>query len=368
MFIALGFLYAIVPNSLKQLNSFVQNSTQGNATVLGEDFSSKEQAMVLNIHKLPIWLSFHYYAKKLFSKTRTAPKLVILVIEFFMTNKRTILYILSNQRSGSTLLENVLSKSSEITSVGELYHLDSHIHKGKWGETWEWNCSCGRSFEVCEFWGEIYNKIGIANPKEIKKTEVTGTKNVDEDNVRMENEKTIALLNNIYDAVFMVSGNSIIVDSSKVPFQGISLYENSPFDFKIIHLKRDLRAIAVSKKKWSSKFKKKNVSLLKLLLANFYYKMMCKQMLKKVDSDHLLEISYENFMNAPQYHLDKIADFANFEKFAFPEYMELQNDHTVAGTPNRFVKRKISYDNRWESVAKKNPFFNILGYLLSKIG
>lgn len=284
-----------------------------------------------------------------------------------MGEKRTIIYILSNQRSGSTLLENVLSKSSEIISVGELHHLDSHIHKGKWGKTWNWNCSCGQSFEDCRFWVEVYDKIGIKNPKEIKKTMVTSAKNAG-DNTRMENEKTITLLNNIYDAVYMVSRNSIIVDSSKEPLQGISLYENSPFNFKIIHLKRDLRAITISINKWNEKRNIKNVSLVKLLVGSFFYKMKCRSMLKKVDRKDVLQLSYENFMNAPQYHLDRIADFANFEKFVFPEYMELQDDHTVAGTPNRFEKRKISYDNSWESVAKKNPFFNMLGYLLCKIG
>jgi len=284
-----------------------------------------------------------------------------------MAKKRTIIYILSNQRSGSTLLENVLSKSIEITSVGELNLLDSHIHKGERGKTWNWNCSCGQSFEDCGFWVEVYGKIEIKDPKEIKKTEVTRTKNVT-DNTLIENDKTITLLNSIYDAVCMVSRNAIIVDSSKVPHQGISLYHNSPFNYKIIHLKRDLRAIVVSKRKWNEKRKRKNVSPVKLLLGSFFYKMMCSNMLKKVDRKDVLELSYENFMNAPQEHLDKIADFANFEKFVFPEYMELQDDHTVAGTPNRFEKRKISYDNKWESVAKKNPFFNILGYLLSKIG
>ena len=120
--------------------------------------------------------------------------------------------------------------------------------------------------------------------------------------------------------------------------------------------------------KWNAKRNIKNVSLIKLLVGSFLYKMKCRSILKKVDQKDVLQLSYKNFMHAPQYHLDQIADFVNFDKFEFPEYMELQDDHTVAGSPNRFEKRKIMYDNKWESVAKKYPIFNLLGSLLSKIG
>ena len=46
-----------------------------------------------------------------------------------MQEKTTVIYIISDRRSGSTLLENMLSKSEEIISVGELAMLKGHIYK-----------------------------------------------------------------------------------------------------------------------------------------------------------------------------------------------------------------------------------------------
>ena len=59
-----------------------------------------------------------------------------------MQKKITVIYIISDRRSGSTLLENILSKSNETVSVGELAMLKGHILKEGPGEIWNWNCSC----------------------------------------------------------------------------------------------------------------------------------------------------------------------------------------------------------------------------------
>src|SRR5881397_149559 len=69
--------------------------------------------------------------------------------------KPTVIYIISDRRSGSTLLENILSKSSEVTSVGELAMLKGHILKQGPGERWNWNCSCGNSVMECVFWRSV---------------------------------------------------------------------------------------------------------------------------------------------------------------------------------------------------------------------
>src|SRR3954465_15236550 len=69
--------------------------------------------------------------------------------------KPTVIYIISDRRSGSTLLENILSRSSEVTSVGELAMLKGHILKQGPGERWNWNCSCGNPIMQCVFWRPI---------------------------------------------------------------------------------------------------------------------------------------------------------------------------------------------------------------------
>ncbi len=46
-----------------------------------------------------------------------------------MPAKCTIIYVMSDKRAGSTLLENILSKSDETVSVGELALLKNHIFR-----------------------------------------------------------------------------------------------------------------------------------------------------------------------------------------------------------------------------------------------
>ncbi len=128
--------------------------------------------------------------------------------------EKTILYIVSDIRSGSTLLENILSKSNEVVSVGELHHLDSYIHKGQVGATSGWICTCGQSFTDCNFWNSVKNEMKLSSIKDIKNTTINYVRNPDEDELSKQQE-TLILLEQIYKAVFKVSKAHVIVDSSK---------------------------------------------------------------------------------------------------------------------------------------------------------
>src|SRR5690242_9267801 len=72
-----------------------------------------------------------------------------------MEKRKTVIYVVSDRRSGSTLLENILSKSPQVTSLGELNTLKGHILKQGPGERWNWNCACGQPLTLCEFWSPI---------------------------------------------------------------------------------------------------------------------------------------------------------------------------------------------------------------------
>ncbi|MEP3374501.1 sulfotransferase [Maribacter dokdonensis] len=285
-----------------------------------------------------------------------------------MKESRTIIYIMSNQRSGSTLIENILSKSPQMVSVGELYLLGGHINKSGPGSAWDWNCSCGASLKDCDFWKNVYEKLNISNPIAIKNTKIDYPKGIDRNLQERENQKVVLLMNQIYETVFNITNCSVLIDSSKEPFHGTSLYKNSSYNFKFIYLKRDLRAVSISRKKWRKKYNKEEMSLFKLLLANFSHRIKCRIMLKNVDKKDVFNLNYEDFFKNPQQTLNDMSSFFGFNSYNIPQYMELNNDHTIAGTPNRFEKRRIKYDDRWHSISKKHLFFNMLGHLLNKIG
>lgn len=280
--------------------------------------------------------------------------------------KKTILFIVSDVRSGSTLLENILSKSKEVISVGELHHLDSHLHKGKWGVTWDWNCSCGKSFSDCEFWVKVFAKMNISNFNEIENTQIKYTLNPTIEEIH-KSQTALRLLDRIYKAVFEVSNVNTIIDSSKTPQQGKAIYQNSLFDVKVIHLKRDIRAVVISKNKWSIKFFDKKLNVYKILWKTFKFRLRCNKELEDISNKDVLNLNYEDFIKESQENLNLISEFVGFESFNFPEYMVLEDDHTVGGTPNRFAKRKIIYDEQWKETTRKKPFFNFIGYIFNKI-
>ncbi|GMN08293.1 hypothetical protein MTsPCn5_36820 [Croceitalea sp. MTPC5] len=285
-----------------------------------------------------------------------------------MKERQTIIYIISNQRSGSTLIENVLSKSSQIVSVGEAALLSGHIHKTGPGSNWDWNCSCGESLLECDFWNRVYKKMGISNPLEISNTMITAPRGQDKHAQKLKNDKVKSLMNRVYNAVFETSNCNVLVDSSKFAFHGTSLYKDSLFNFKIIYLRRDLRAVSISKQKWWKRYGGEDKSLLRFLLSNYLHRMRYSSILRSVKKEDVYFMKYEEFFENPQKILDEMSGFFGFDVFEMPEYMELNNDHTIAGTPNRFEKRKIKYDDKWRSTAKKHPLFNTLGYILNKVG
>ena len=69
-----------------------------------------------------------------------------------MTSKKTLIYIASDVRSGSTLLDYLLSNNDNIISIGEFALLNDHLNRKGWGVSWDWCCSCGQHLEDCSFW------------------------------------------------------------------------------------------------------------------------------------------------------------------------------------------------------------------------
>ena len=140
-----------------------------------------------------------------------------------MAKKITVIYIISDRRSGSTLLENILSKSGEIVSVGELAMLKGHIDKQGPGVFWNWNCSCGKPVLECEFWAKVLENIYDKNfetkinwpYKSLKVLLLSALPGVSKKRLlqsvyTQKNKQTIATLNAVYASVANVSGKKFI--------------------------------------------------------------------------------------------------------------------------------------------------------------
>jgi len=298
--------------------------------------------------------------------------------------KPTVIYIISDRRSGSTLLENILSKSPEVTSVGELAMLKGHVLKQGPGERWDWNCSCGVSITHCDFWQSIL-KDGVEkncssfntniewNFKSKRLFAVAAFPSIFKKRLfniisSKRNGNVAATLNNIYNKIFEQTGRPFIVDSSKDPLQALSIYKSErDYDVKIIWLKRDLRAIAVSKSKWKEMNIKKQKTLRKLLLDVFYYRRICSTVVSFIKREDLLRLNYEDLVKHTQEKLNDITCKFGLAKYAAPAWMFVANDHTIGGTPNRFEKRPIVLEETWKKNYEKKKMLYVTGNVLNKL-
>ncbi len=50
-----------------------------------------------------------------------------------------------------------------------------------------------------------------------------------------------------------------------------------------------------------------------------------------------------------------------------PEYMVVEDDHTIAGTPQRFTRRPIAYDNSWTKAYQEKPVLSLFGKILNTL-
>lgn len=301
-----------------------------------------------------------------------------------MQKKPTVIYIISDRRSGSTLLENILSRSSEVFSVGELAMLHGHILQKGPGDRWNWTCSCGEPVLQCTFWSPVLEKTWKGHEPDFNTNIVWNYKSKKLLSVAVwpflfrkkllditgnnRNKNVQPTLSHLYHAIFEQSGKTYIVDSSKDPLQALSIYMGQrDFEVKIIWLKRDIRATAISKSRWKELNVKKQKSVGKIMLDVLYYRRLSLAVCGFIMQQDLLKMDYENIAQHTQQELDRITSAFRFDEYQAPEFMFVENDHTIGGTPNRFSKRPIVYDEAWKKEFKNKKLLYWIGGILNKL-
>jgi hypothetical protein len=129
-----------------------------------------------------------------------------------------LVYIGGFGRSGSTLLEYLLTSDPEVVACGEVAR---HLHKFRARR----DCTCGRPAADCPVWGPF--QIGRENAKGLDHQTLT-----------------LALLKQVSDAF------PVMVDSSKTAWGSalvpLRLRRSLGCDFLLVHLVRDPRAVCWS--------------------------------------------------------------------------------------------------------------------------
>lgn len=184
--------------------------------------------------------------------TTTAP-VEVLSPEPGTGTRLRVLYVGGMPRSGSTLTDLMLHQLPGHVGVGELFYLwrNCLAHDGL--------CACGRAFSACPFWKEVgeeafggWDRVDVDHVLRLQ-AEVDRTSRIPwllaprrpaafDDKV----EEYADLLRRLYAAIVRVSGEQVVVDSSKRPSLAYVLAGMPDIDLRVVHVVRDPRGVAFS--------------------------------------------------------------------------------------------------------------------------
>lgn len=279
--------------------------------------------------------------------------------------RKTIVYIAGAGRSGSTILDLILSEGKGIISLGEFRQFWKTFIKKRA------LCSCNKSYCNCELWRYIIKDI--FGKYEFNETEIDYYYNIQKiiertpilnsikqkkyfKTFHREIQEYIEFMREIYDKVFIHTRNPIIIDSSKLPHY-LLILKKLPFEIKLIHLIRDPRGVAYS---WTkSKF---DFSINDYMKRHhpftssrmwIFYNLAIERLKSYFDNRTLLK--YEDFCLNPKQAIQKIYKDLNLPYFNMPNIANnkivvfQKEKHLIGGNPVRFSLNEIliNEDREW---------------------
>lgn len=282
-----------------------------------------------------------------------------------------VIYIMGAGRSGSTLLDTVLASHPDVVGVGELVNL----HSAGW--TSNEVCACGKLGTECNFWTavradwqrrvpgatvdgyvalqkkfEFFQWFGLVQLARMVRNRVARS---------TEFQAYLTQTEALYQAIAHVSGKSVVVDSSKSPVRGALLEHMKGIDLRLVHLVRDARAVAWSRKKafeadqkagvqtaikprpvWYSVGYWAFINLLSMLVCWFRRKTS-------------LRMRYEDFVSQPQSQMERLSRVVGLDYSASVKSLlagePIHVEHPIAGNRLR-MKGSVTLKPDWDWIER----------------
>jgi len=277
-----------------------------------------------------------------------------------MAKTLKVLYILGFERSGSTIVHNVLGQGDGYFSVGELRDIWKRFNDNR-------PCGCGKDFLDCQFWKEVYSELFSELP-ELNSRLVPYIRDryfpffmsgLGRFIHKKFNPLYYKYLSHLYRITARNGASKVIVDSSKSLVHCANLATLEGIELHVIHLTRDPRGIEYSllkrKKNGHPKYQNHSpvISCIKLVLMDYLFRFVGNQIVNKY-----LHIRYEDFVNNPEKEIKKIQSFVGNEnhiELRNGTTIELNPTHSVGGSPSRHNTGEIALrpDTKWKN---KLPF------------
>jgi hypothetical protein len=283
---------------------------------------------------------------------------------------KNIIYIAGYGRSGSTLLERILSSNDHLFGLGEVKFLFNSLINN------ESYCSCGEKISDCDYWNKVIKKTSLKDTNYLQELEALRKKNEFLHSIIFSNNKEyIKILDVLYKNIieFAPAETKYVIDSSKTArdsfFRPFILSKN--FNVKVIHLVRDGRGCMWSNIKGSNRKMEKGLdpklefpslrSAISWSLAN-----LSPHVFQYKHNNNYIRVKYEDFVKNPESSLNEIAEYLDVDLSEQVNILKKQKEiplgHQLAG--NRLRKKKkiiLKNDDEWK---EKLTLYNRLIFAL----
>jgi hypothetical protein len=268
-----------------------------------------------------------------------------------------LIYIAGDGRSGSTLLDMMLSGHTDIVSVGECHQLKAYVTRDVryYESVHEMICYCGSPLNECSFWQGVETQLGqpldsldlkpfflraeskkrptIYIMKKIMWLLSNAIRPFYSNSVihKLQNGERVGIdSHKLYDAVAKISGCKYVLDSSKDLHRLYSVSKAAPMDVKVILLCRDFKGTIFSKVK-------RGVPIFKAALQWKWTVRNMEYYSRKLNNHSILRVKYEDICNNTEHEMRRICDFLGLE---FQEKILRRNTaelHHLGGSPSKHV-------------------------------
>ncbi len=280
----------------------------------------------------------------------------------------TVLVLGGLGRSGSTLLERALDETSGVSALGEVLHLWER------GLAEDQRCGCGEPFSACPFWR------GVGAGAFGGWAEIDPAAAFEDRRVVVRNRNVIALVTGIatpawrlrlarlvrrtsalYGAAAAVSGDQLLIDSSKHPAYAIAV-RRCRVDLRGVLVVRDPRGVAYS---WGKTVVRPEIDggtahmprygvAASALRWSVYAALFEALRLLRVP---IMVVRYEDLLRDPRGTVARVLRFAGRPDLTRSlahltvDSIQLGPHHTVAGNPMRFQTGRVELrvDEAWRA-------------------
>jgi hypothetical protein len=282
------------------------------------------------------------------------------------------LYIGGEGRSGSTVLSTILGSYEGIVSIGEFRIVWEAMKNDEL-------CGCGEPVSRCEFWGAVFERALGNRPVDLDAmlgadaryarhrsipSLFFGRSRVDDP--RLDAYRVV--LGRLYDAICVVAGCEIVVDSTKRASYAYLLRDVPGIDLRVVHLVRDSRGVAYSGAK--TRIQRPEVRMASgeaYMSSQPVWRTAVDWQLKNLLFYTLVPrakrrlVKYERLVSDPSSELAEILRLAGAEPGrrgawdATERSFEWAPHHTLGGNPVRFRRGNVRLepDLEWKTCMKR---------------